>query len=743
MNSASPTTSASTNRGGRPKDWTDTRARRLVRLYIYTRLPFDLILKLLEDGVWKPGYDAANKVKNSLLGNDPRWIRPKDEDDERRRIAALKNSRRGVKSHHRTSTSHHARSHYNTYIPTHYDEGSLTPVQAMRHSFEQPNTPTQLKYETMESTGQIGADIPHFSYNENSDHAYPPWVAGGMMSSRQDTGLTNSTDTSMSSSFYEKLPDVPPDQVKGAWRVLKQFTFPKDPDLQREMSLSPVVSPGVQFQPSQQGSHNAGGYNDGVSSNANYAVPGDFLDPNLFTTRRCSCETRSVPQEVGTCWCRVTNELKSIQALWPIDDNSFHVPTNYLDEFYQGRDAFGNTAFHRLAATDKNHAFFLNLISQALRNPNSLIRSTNTAGQTFLHVLHQSWFDNDTLLDQLLTVVKNHHNFDISATDVYGRSFFHLLRSKKLDSTRIPAHLFDRNLLTRRDAFGVKPMESHPRHTEPSTPQVQRRTSPMNARSPGRADIPPTTIDTSSARGGESRFEPNTELLRTLIDAVKVDDINSTNPNPRTEDSHGRNALHCLAEVVLNLESDRDATHDSQRQKKRKYKEEEGEQRSEISPSSKRLELLEGLLVAEVDVNHYDCQGQTPLMAFAKYLPEDSRSEKEAMERMIKMLHKAGANLEARNRGGETALHVAARFGKKVALKELLQLGANPHVRDACGLSVLAAIDDRWVNAEDGLHIARLEACRGVFTSMVPDPAQEPTVLQEWGMRQPSAGALR
>lgn len=56
MNSASPTTSASTNRGGRPKDWTDTRARRLVRLYIYTRLPFDLILKLLEDGLWKPGY---------------------------------------------------------------------------------------------------------------------------------------------------------------------------------------------------------------------------------------------------------------------------------------------------------------------------------------------------------------------------------------------------------------------------------------------------------------------------------------------------------------------------------------------------------------------------------------------------------------------------------------------------------------------------------------------------------------
>ncbi|KAI0900699.1 ankyrin [Annulohypoxylon nitens] len=741
MNSASPTTSASTNRGGRPKDWTDTRARRLVRLYIYTRLPFDLILKLLEDGLWKPGKDAANKVKNSLLGNDPRWIRPKDEDDERRRIAALKNSRRGVKSHHRTSTSHH-RTHCNTYIPTYYDEGSLTPAQAMRHSFEQPNTPTQLKHETMESTGQIGAGIPHFNHDENSDHAYPRWVAGGMNSSRQDTGLTNSTETSMSSSFCEKLSTVPRDQAKGAWRVLKQFTFPKDPDLQREMSFSPIVSPGVPFQPSQQGFHNAGGYNDNVSSSAKYAVPGDFLDPNLFTTRGCLCETGPIPQEIGTCWCRITNDLKSIQALWPIDDNLFSVPTNYLDDYYQRTDAFGNTAFHRLAATNRNQAFFLNLISQALRDPNSSIRATNTAGQTFLHVLHPSWFDNDILLDQLLNVLKSHHNFDILATDVYGRSFFHLLRNKRQDSTRIPAHLFDRNLLTRRDAFGVKPMESHPRHAEPSMPQMQRRASPMNARSPGRADMPPTMIDISSTRGDESRIKPNIELLRTVIDAVKVDDINSTNPDPRTEDSHGRNALHCLAEVALNLESDQDSTNDSQRQKKRKYKEEEGEPRPESSPSSKRLEYLEGLLVAQVDVNHYDCQGQTPLMAFAKYLPEDSRLEKEAMERMIKMLHTAGANLEARNRGGETALHVAARFGKKVALKELLQLGANPHVRDACGLSVLAAIDDRWVNAEDGLHIARLEACRGVFTSVVPTPAQEPTVLQEWGMRQPSAGSL-
>ncbi|KAI2467801.1 ankyrin [Annulohypoxylon bovei var. microspora] len=737
MNSASPTTSASTNRGGRPKDWTEPRARRLVRLYIYTRLPFDLILKLLEDGVWKPGKDAANKVKNSLLGNDPRWIRPKDDEDERRRIAALKNSRRGAKLRHRTSISHFGRDHCNTCIPGCYDEDCLTPAQSSHHSFDKSSPGTQLKYETIDPTGQIGSSISNIGYDEHVPQAYPPWVTSGMDSSRQDTDLTNSTETSMSSSFREKLSSVSRDQAKGAWRVLKQFTFPKDSDLQRGTSFSPVVSPGSQLQSTHRVLHNPDGLAALVPSSARYAVPGDFLDANLFA-RRSLCETGSISHEMGTCWCRIVNDLTPIKAFWPIDSNYLSAYDNYSNDFYQRTDAFGNTAFHHLAAMNGNRISFLNFISQAQGNPNLPVRLTNTAGQTFLHVLHQSWFDEEVLLERLLNILKD-ADFDILATDVYGRSFFHLLQNKKLDSARIPAHLFDWNLLKRRDAFGVKPMESRPRHTEPATAQTQRRASFMDARTSGRMEIPPTMLDIPSDRGDESRIRPQAELLRIVVDAVKVDGVNSTNPNPRSEDSRGRNALHCLAEVELDVDRVQDPALDNQRQKKRKYKEEELESRPESSRSARRLDFLEGILSANVDVNHYDNQGQTPLMAFIKYRPEDSRSDKETMERIIKMLHFADANLEARNREGETALHVAARSGKKVALKELLQLGANPYVRDACGLSVLAAIDDRWANAEDGVHIARLEACRGVFTSIVQSAAQEPTVLQEWGVRQSSA----
>ncbi|KAI0843565.1 ankyrin [Hypoxylon sp. FL0890] len=742
MNSASPTTSTSTNRGGRPKDWTEPRARRLVRLYIYTKLPFDLILKLLEDGVWKPGKDAANKVKNTLLGNDPRWIRPKDDDDEKRRISALRNSRRGAKLRQRPSNSCPTRSHCTTCSPKCHDDDCLSLAQSSHLSFEKSNAAVQLKQEAIDHSIGVGCNIPNIGHNDHAAYRYS-WAISGLDTSRQGTGLTNSTDTSMSSSFVEKLSTVSRDQAKGAWRVLKQFTFPKDLDLQQGASFSPMASPGSQFQPTHRSFPNPGGPGVHDLSSARHAVPGDFLNANLFIGRS-PCEAGCPFHEAGTCWCRIAGDLISAQAMWPIDEDHITVHGVSTDDFYQRIDVFGNTAFHRLAATESNRTSFLNIICQALRYSHLPIRATNTAGQTFLHVLHQSWYDDEQLLDRLLHVLKD-ANFDILATDVYGRSFFHLLQNKKQDSTRIPAHLFDWNLLRRRDAFGVKPMDTQLRHAEPATAQVMRPTGSMVARSSGKAEVPPTIgIDIPTDSGDESRIRPQAELLRIVVDAVKVDGVNSTHQNPRSEDSHGRNALHCLAEVELDVHRVQDPAHNNQRQKKRKFKEDDGESQPDRTQNSKRLEFLEGLLSAKVDVDHYDNQGETPLMAFIRYRPDDSRSDKESMERIIRLFYDAGANLEKRNRNGETALHVAARSGKKVALKELLQLGANPYVRDACGLSVLAAIDELWPNTEgDGALTARLEACRAVFTSAVPTGAQEPTILQEWGLRRPGAGPFR
>lgn len=56
MAETSPSTANSNNRGGRPKDWNDQRQRRLLRLYVFTTLPVQKILSVLEERAWKPGY---------------------------------------------------------------------------------------------------------------------------------------------------------------------------------------------------------------------------------------------------------------------------------------------------------------------------------------------------------------------------------------------------------------------------------------------------------------------------------------------------------------------------------------------------------------------------------------------------------------------------------------------------------------------------------------------------------------
>lgn len=46
----------SAGRTGRPKIWNGERSRKLTRLYVYTLLTIDDIMKLLQDSVFKPKF---------------------------------------------------------------------------------------------------------------------------------------------------------------------------------------------------------------------------------------------------------------------------------------------------------------------------------------------------------------------------------------------------------------------------------------------------------------------------------------------------------------------------------------------------------------------------------------------------------------------------------------------------------------------------------------------------------------
>lgn len=154
-----------------------------------------------------------------------------------------------------------------------------------------------------------------------------------------------------------------------------------------------------------------------------------------------------------------------------------------------------------------------------------------------------------------------------------------------------------------------------------------------------------------------------------------------------------------------------------------------------------RLRLVQGLLSAPtaVDVNHYDRRGQTVLTSFVVHIPDDQEDKAKSLAAILETLLAAGARIDGRNRRGETALLVAARLGRKIALTTLLDHGANVHVRDAAGHGVLDIIDAqcRQRARHDVALYGRLEACRVLLTSIKQLPLgvrQRPSLLDEWSV---------
>ncbi|KAI5920379.1 hypothetical protein F4810DRAFT_683090 [Camillea tinctor] len=746
MDSSSPTTtSSSTNRGGRPKDWTDTRVRKLIRLYTYTKLPFTLILDILESiehGVWKPGKDAANKVKNALLGNDPRWLRPKDHEEEARRIAGLKDSQRAKKNPRRTTSSYITEDYNNLSLPQHPSPEFADDI-SVAHSYtpsfeEMDDLPTDpWGFSSMGGhNSSPAAPTPASAYDDTTT----PWSTPGFFASfhptRRDTGLTSSTDISINSNIKAKIQNVSKSRPKDIMRLVKRFTLEHGSENEQSPVISPRDVPNLQFSSPLLDSRPQ--HHELVSlgeRDARYAIPGDFLRNDLFTRRR-HCPVQSLSHKAGTCWCKIANELTREHGVWA--DLGLFPDISHPN--LARRDSFGNTVFHYYAASTGLREPFVRFVSEALRHPDLPLHATNTAGQTFLHVLHPSWFIDSVQFKNLLGVLER-AQFDICANDVYGRNVFHQLRYTVGDSARFPQFAHEGPSYNRRDAFGTKPMASRTlRNLDANVAQMSPPMGTMDAVNLPGADLPIVRISIPSENEDTSRIRQSTALLELITRASSLE-----HPNPQLEDAQGRNGLHCLAEVDLDIGLVRTPSSGSRHSRKRKFSEDITDPSSPQQPqqdsskTSRRVQLLEGLILAGLDANHYDKNGNTPLMAFVTHCRDDTREGKADLENMIQMLvRRGGANLEARNREGETALHIAARRGQKVALKELVDLGANPNVRNAQGLGVLAVIDEFWRHTErDGGFGARLEVCRGLVTGRAQEKvSQKPGVIEEWRLRE-------
>ncbi|RYP59581.1 hypothetical protein DL771_010849 [Monosporascus sp. 5C6A] len=726
MDGASPTTtntSTGNHRGGRPKDWTDERTRKLIRLYVYTTLPVKKITSVLADHAWKPGKEAANKWLHALLGHDPRWIKPRNPDEQDKRMAGLKTGCRGSKCKKGPAATveepaqNNGTANYLAVATIHdFDDfDGLTLDLSRGPSFAESDVSTLarpnqvLAGADLRVTHEPLSDLPAPGSRRQANSfslapRFPSSSFRGQGSRRQDSGLTNSTDLSITSSFRARLRDATPAEVKAAFHLIKRCTIPKDTDA----GASPT-SPSFPAWPGREGSR-------GLL----LIVPGDFLNTDLMQQMAQHVSTTSFEDSNGGSH-KVAIEVLSAPNLWPSKGHCStrpEVPGDLRDLDFGATDDFGNTAFHFVAARCSQQVLF-DHVMQAPGQLEATIRSTNTAGQTLLHVLNPSWYEEGSPLSELLIALRR-YQFDALATDVYGRSFFHLLRDNGVSHDRIRelAHLFDMKSLNRRDAFGRKPMDSR-------SAGLFRRAIAIHRLYPGR----PTALTISTENPGDARIRTNTDLLKIVTDAVLIDG----QPKPDSEDPDGRNAFHCLAEVVLGTLSIQN--HARPPSMKRKLGA-DMEPKLQEGPLSYRLELLNGLINARVDVNHYDKTGQTPLMAFVKHIPDGTKEDKD-LKQIIKKLVQAGARMEARNRQGETALYMAARLGKKVALAQLIELGANVYVRNASGLNALEANQQALKATNDNHLYARLHSCCGILAGQLGEGWKGVTALEEWGTRRP------
>ncbi len=152
-------------------------------------------------------------------------------------------------------------------------------------------------------------------------------------------------------------------------------------------------------------------------------------------------------------------------------------------------------------------------------------------------------------------------------------------------------------------------------------------------------------------------------------------------------------------------------------------------------PRVKTLPIVKGLIKAGIDVNYSSkYEGFTPIMVTAlSHSPERAAIAKELIasganvnaqnksgytalimaagegkEDVLKILIKAGADVNAQSRGGKNALLLAAYMGRTSIVKLLLKAGANPNLVDQYGASPLnTTMTSKEGSEKDRIQIAK------------------------------------
>ncbi|OLN93297.1 Ankyrin-like protein [Colletotrichum chlorophyti] len=721
--SESPSSSHATQTG-RPSLWTDSAERKLARLYVYTTLPLAKIVEVVHKSTAGdrdcPGKDSANKKLSSLLDKEPRWLHPRSRTDMDRRISALDSSptrqtppEDAFSPDYSRSISHGSRSHLSVGRELKNEAGNSPNVNEIQ-SFDNSRASSAAWYPP------AAAPLPTLVTTE---FASVPTPEAGIR--RSTTAQTLQDVLSQYSSGFIRQVD----------KLLKRYTLPSN--AMRNRSRVGDDRPGTADSNPASWIFEYGAPQRSGEIEPR-PLPGDFLTLHHQLLRRGFCAEGFPEHDSRSCFCHVRDELPDqswVTATGPSQEAQHIIQHGQpSDKDFAQLDAFGNTILHLLAASGANHAHLFKAIESS-PNPSA----TNSAGQTFLHVLHDSWFSHH--VDYLFQILRDlqRSGFEMYARDVYGRNFCHVLDSKDasiLDQETKNALLKQFNAMDycRRDAFGNVP-ESAPI----GLPIRRAYTSAI-----GR-DMAPE-YNPHALRKISSPIEQQAELLKI---------VNAAHKNPRVQDSQGRNGLHCLADAILSQDSLFNRFPNHFQDLGTEEQQQQQQQQQQAAPSRKRKlnkpvlsksldsskerltvreRVVKDLIELGVDPNHYDKYGNTVLMAFVAQLPEDDDNKKPV--HILEFLIKAGADVNARNRSGETALHIAVRRGKKLAMRTLVHHGANVQARDVEGRSVLD-VADRMVmmSSRHDINRSHYEACHA-WLSGNAKAVQYPTIHQEWGRRE-------
>ncbi|KAG6028251.1 hypothetical protein E4U41_000714 [Claviceps citrina] len=698
----SPSAHSTTTQTGRPSMWTKSAQRKMTRLYVYTTLPLNKIVELVHcrtpDSA--PGHESAHKKLNVLLDKEPRWLHPRSDSDMGRRVNELANSPTRLRSASNATLG---------CSPFTSNDSTVSP-SSQTAGMGDDDSPASLAAPPTAPGRTISFNpSDHVWAEETTDaHGFSSFL-------RRTTCLSNSTNHT-TGSFHRVLSNYSEPYVQTVKRLVKRFTAP----IANRASLSPSFS---EASGAADPCFSGQGYPPPVHAQPLH-LPGDYLlSPDEFSNNSTQCYATHDAHSYQRCLC--FTDLDPCLLPWVDRDGLTSAGRRILtsgptQDDASRTDAFGNTVLHLLAARAS-----IEVLSHWLRidycRPS--IEAKNTAGQTFLHVLcRRILVGNPDSVCSLLAMISEKSPGLIHSRDCYGRSFPHLLGAEPhcrelLDRV---ATFCDQDVFAARDAFGFSPA--------------------YHAAATG------MDLDQDGLAWQSSSSWIATPNLGIVMESRLLENVRLAGQFPSWQDDHGRNGLHCLAMASLSFATVASKYHVQAASREKVTKKHQNPQHALDSSTDKlnfRLGLLIGLLDAGVDPNQHDDDGNTPLMTFVAELPEDD--DYKVPPKILEALVSRGANVHARNRQGETALHIAVQCGRKLATRTLIRLGASVHVRDAAGRSLLDVADVKMMNCKSDERLAdyaHYEACRAWLSGQAM-AVQRPTVLDEWGKGSVARDILR